>query len=149
VTSFERETAFKRYQRTRRVNNASNVIPYKDGCRRRTTVFFASVLTYVLIRMTHKQLNLVPLFLRLLTSSYEHELKMTALDPMLWNGILSSMFRGKSTVEPGYNEIGLYNTSPLTSDILRYPLIPHFMLGISLWYWNNILLWWWHFLYRI
>jgi hypothetical protein len=28
-------------------------------------------------------------------------------------------------VEPGYNDIGLYDTSPITSDILWYQLIPH------------------------
>jgi hypothetical protein len=28
-------------------------------------------------------------------------------------------------VEPGYNDIGLYNTSPIASDILRYQLIRH------------------------
>jgi hypothetical protein len=31
----------------------------------------------------------------------------------------------KSTVEPGYNDIGLYDTSSITSYILRYQLIPH------------------------
>jgi hypothetical protein len=30
-----------------------------------------------------------------------------------------------TTVEPGYNDIGLYDTSPITSDILWYQLIPH------------------------
>jgi hypothetical protein len=29
------------------------------------------------------------------------------------------------TVEPGYNDIGLYDTSPIASDILLYQLIPH------------------------
>jgi hypothetical protein len=29
------------------------------------------------------------------------------------------------TVEPGYNDIGLYDTSSITSDILWYQLIPH------------------------
>jgi hypothetical protein len=28
------------------------------------------------------------------------------------------------TVEPGYNDIGFYDPSPITSDILRYQLIP-------------------------
>ena len=28
-------------------------------------------------------------------------------------------------VEPSYNDIGFYDTSPITSDILRYQLIPH------------------------
>jgi hypothetical protein len=30
-----------------------------------------------------------------------------------------------NTVEPGYNDIGLYVTSPIASDIQRYQLIPH------------------------
>jgi hypothetical protein len=30
-----------------------------------------------------------------------------------------------NTVEPGYNDIGLYDTSPITSDILWYQLIRH------------------------
>jgi hypothetical protein len=30
-----------------------------------------------------------------------------------------------TTVEPGYNDIGLYETSPITSDILWYQLIRH------------------------
>jgi len=30
-----------------------------------------------------------------------------------------------NTVEPGYNDIGLYDNSPVTSDILRYQLIPY------------------------
>ena len=29
-----------------------------------------------------------------------------------------------STVEPGYNDIGLYDTSPIALDILWYQLIP-------------------------
>jgi len=29
------------------------------------------------------------------------------------------------TVEPGYNDIALCDTSPITSDILWYQLIPH------------------------
>ena len=33
-----------------------------------------------------------------------------------WNGF---------TVEPGYNDIVLCDTSPITSDILYYQLIPH------------------------
>ena len=31
----------------------------------------------------------------------------------------------RSTVEPGYNDIGLNETSPITSGILWYQLIPH------------------------
>jgi hypothetical protein len=30
-----------------------------------------------------------------------------------------------NTVEPGYNDIGLYDTSSTASDILWYQLIPH------------------------
>jgi hypothetical protein len=30
-----------------------------------------------------------------------------------------------TTVEPVYNDIGLYDTSSITSDILWYQLIPH------------------------
>jgi hypothetical protein len=30
-----------------------------------------------------------------------------------------------STVKPGYNDIGLYGTSPVASDILWYELICH------------------------
>jgi hypothetical protein len=30
------------------------------------------------------------------------------------------------TVEPGYNDIGLYNTPSITSDIMWYHLIPHY-----------------------
>jgi hypothetical protein len=30
-----------------------------------------------------------------------------------------------NTVKPGYNDIGLYDTSPTASDILWYQLIPH------------------------
>jgi hypothetical protein len=29
------------------------------------------------------------------------------------------------TVEPGYDDIGLYDTSPVAPDILWYQLIPH------------------------
>jgi len=29
------------------------------------------------------------------------------------------------TVEPGYNDVALYDTSPITSHILWYQLIPH------------------------
>ena len=32
---------------------------------------------------------------------------------------------GNKYSPPGYNEIGLYDTSPITSDILWYQLIPH------------------------
>jgi hypothetical protein len=31
----------------------------------------------------------------------------------------------QSTVEPAYNDIGLSDTTPITSDILLYRLIPH------------------------
>jgi hypothetical protein len=30
-----------------------------------------------------------------------------------------------STLEPGYNDIGLYDASSIASDILWYQLIPH------------------------
>ena len=30
-----------------------------------------------------------------------------------------------NTVERGYNDVGLYDTSSITSDILWYQLIPH------------------------
>jgi len=30
-----------------------------------------------------------------------------------------------NTVEPGYNDIGLYDTSSITSDILWHQLIPY------------------------
>jgi hypothetical protein len=33
--------------------------------------------------------------------------------------------RSQITVEPGYNDIGLYDTSPIVSDILWYKLILH------------------------
>jgi hypothetical protein len=31
----------------------------------------------------------------------------------------------ENTVEPGYNDIALYDTSPIASDILWYQLIHH------------------------
>jgi hypothetical protein len=31
----------------------------------------------------------------------------------------------QNTVEPAYNDIGLYDTSSIPSDVLRYQLIPH------------------------
>jgi hypothetical protein len=31
----------------------------------------------------------------------------------------------RNTVEPGYNDIDLYDTSPITSDIVWYQLIPY------------------------
>jgi hypothetical protein len=31
----------------------------------------------------------------------------------------------KNTVQPGYNDIGLYDTSSIASDILWYQLVPH------------------------
>ena len=33
--------------------------------------------------------------------------------------------RGIDTEEPGYNDIGFYDTSPIASDTLRYQLISH------------------------
>ena len=30
-----------------------------------------------------------------------------------------------NTVDPGYNDIGLYDTPPIPSDFLRYQSIPH------------------------
>jgi hypothetical protein len=38
---------------------------------------------------------------------------------------LFSARRVHYTVEPGYNDIGLYDTSSITSRILWYQLIPH------------------------
>ena len=35
------------------------------------------------------------------------------------------MGRKVNTVEPGYNDIGLYDTTSIASDILWYQLIPH------------------------
>jgi hypothetical protein len=37
-----------------------------------------------------------------------------------------SLLNNITTVEPGYNDIGLYYTSLITSDILRYQLTPHY-----------------------
>ena len=34
-------------------------------------------------------------------------------------------YKIQTTVEPGYNDIGLSDTSSITSDILWYQLIPH------------------------
>jgi hypothetical protein len=39
----------------------------------------------------------------------------TVIYPGFWN-----------TLEPGYNDIGLYDTSPIASDILCCQLIPYF-----------------------
>jgi len=41
------------------------------------------------------------------------------------------------TVEPDYNDIGLYNTSPITSDVLWYQLIPHCQHNIIILGYNN------------
>jgi hypothetical protein len=35
-------------------------------------------------------------------------------------------YKKLTAVEPGYNDIGLYNTSYIASDILWYQLIPHY-----------------------
>jgi hypothetical protein len=35
------------------------------------------------------------------------------------------MMDWRNTVEPGYNDIDVYNTSSIASDILWYQLIPH------------------------
>jgi hypothetical protein len=43
------------------------------------------------------------------------------VEPMHWYKILNF----KNTVEPGYNDIGLYDTSPIASDFLPYQLIPY------------------------
>jgi hypothetical protein len=36
-----------------------------------------------------------------------------------------SFLRSQQLVEPGYNDIGLCDTSPIATDILWYQLIPH------------------------
>jgi hypothetical protein len=46
----------------------------------------------------------------------------------VYSTVCSKLFIGLSvctTVEPGYNDIGLYDASSITSGILRYQLIPH------------------------
>jgi hypothetical protein len=35
------------------------------------------------------------------------------------------VYRNEETENPGYNDIGLYDTSSIASDILWYQLIPH------------------------
>jgi hypothetical protein len=43
----------------------------------------------------------------------------------IWNLLVGRTGkRGLSRVEPRYNDIGLYSTPPITSDILWYHLIP-------------------------
>jgi len=39
--------------------------------------------------------------------------------------LLQTDFTTKIRVGPGYNDIGLCDTSSITSDIQRYKLIPH------------------------
>ena len=38
---------------------------------------------------------------------------------------MSTIYIALYTVEPAYNDIGLYDTSSIASDILWYQLIPH------------------------
>jgi hypothetical protein len=38
--------------------------------------------------------------------------------------VLCIAYSVQCTVEPGYNDIGLYDTSSIASDILLYKLIP-------------------------
>ena len=42
-----------------------------------------------------------------------------------WQMGFNSVFKGLSTVESGYNDIGLCDTPYITLDILRRQLIPH------------------------
>jgi hypothetical protein len=37
---------------------------------------------------------------------------------------LKNMLHEENTIKPGYNNTGLYKTSPIASDILWYKLIP-------------------------
>jgi hypothetical protein len=39
--------------------------------------------------------------------------------------VFTSAGTSVTTVEPGYNNIGLYDTSSIASTILRYQVIPH------------------------
>ena len=58
----------------------------------------------------------------LLTGSQAESVRITA------SGILNCLKHGvlfNSTVESGYNDIGLYSTLLIASDILWYQLIPH------------------------
>jgi hypothetical protein len=42
----------------------------------------------------------------------------------LRNEELDDVYCSPNTVEPGYNDIGLCDTSPITSDVLWHQLIP-------------------------
>jgi hypothetical protein len=48
------------------------------------------------------------------------------------DGVLgfSSAFKGLNRVEPCYNDIGLYDTSSITSALLWHELIPHFCITL-------------------
>jgi hypothetical protein len=43
----------------------------------------------------------------------------------------------QNTVKPGYNDIGLRDTSSIASDLLWYQLIPHSYRNITLLGYNN------------
>jgi hypothetical protein len=57
--------------------------------------------------------------------NYSNETSANSLE-MLWKPLK------RSTVEPGYNDIGLCDTSPISSDIVWYQLIPPFSQNIIL-----------------
>ena len=50
-------------------------------------------------------------------------LRVSAHDDPVRIETRSFIVENKNTVEPAYNDIGLYNTSPITLDILWYQLI--------------------------
>jgi hypothetical protein len=55
------------------------------------------------------------------SSSRQHQF---ATRTQQFSNLLSHDVRVTDT-EPGYNDIGLYNTSPIVSGVLWYQLIPH------------------------
>jgi hypothetical protein len=57
--------------------------------------------------------------------------------PTLYNTTQTLKLQATYTVEPGYNDIGLYDTSLIASDILWYQLIPRCYLNIVLLVYND------------
>jgi len=54
-----------------------------------------------------------------------------------WYSFVSGAALCGNSVKPGYNDIALCRTSPITSDILRYHLIPHANHNIIFLCYNN------------
>jgi len=70
-------------------------------------------------------MKILPVVAELFHADRRTDMKLIVAFRNFANAQINGIYQGQSKVEPGYNDVGLYDASSIPSDTLRYQLIPH------------------------